>query len=134
MAENSIIEQENQPQEEPKTQSKKPSQPSLFTQIEGKLSMESLFVPENFTNYLSKFAWLVLLGIIYIYNSHVSERLSRERDMLTKLVEDLRTHYTTLHADVMLESKESEIVKKVQAIGLTDNTAPQKIIIEKVEK
>lgn len=125
MAENRPIEEEKKLQK-PKVA----GQPSLFTQLEQKLSFDSIFVPENYSKYILKFAWIVFLGFIYIYNAHVSERFSRESDKLNKLVEDLRTHYTTLHADVMYQSKESEIAKKVVELGLTDNTAPQKIIVE----
>jgi len=122
MAENRVI------KEKPKKAVS--SGPSLFTQIEQKLTFENLFLPENYSKYLFKFAWIVALGMIYIYNSHVSERFSRDHDRLAKLVEDLRTHSTTLHADLMFESKESEVVKKVAAFGLNDNTAPKKIIVE----
>jgi hypothetical protein len=132
MAENSFIAKETEGQvPQPQAKKQKPSQASLFTQLEDKLSFENLLVPENFTKYFAKFCWVILLGFIYIFNSHVSERLSRERDKLTKFVEDLRTHYTTLHADVMLVSKESEVVQKVKELGLINNTAPRKIIVEK---
>lgn len=122
---------ENRAIEEKKETKQKPSKPSLFTQLEDKLTFESIFVPEKYSDYLFKFVWFIFLGVIYIYNSHVSERFSRESDQLVKLVEDLRTHYTTLHADLMYESKESEIASKVIELGLTDNTAPIKVVVEK---
>ena len=121
---------ENRPIEEKAPKPKVASKPSLFTQMEEKLAFDNIFLPENYSKYILKFAWLVVLGFVYIFNAHVSERFSRERDKLVKTVEDLRTHYTTLHADVMYQSKESEIAKKVKVLGLTDNTAPKKIIVK----
>ncbi len=120
---------ENRPIEEKKVVKPKASQPSLFTQLEDKLTFETIFLPENYSKYVLKFLWFVLLGFIYIYNAHVSERFSREHDKLVKLIDDYRTHYTTLHADLMYESKESEVARKVITIGLTDNTAPKKLIV-----
>ena len=126
MAENRPIKEK----EEVKAEKSKPTQASLFTRLEDKLTFEGIFVQENYSKYLLKFVWVICLGIVYIYNSHVSERFSREREKLGKLIEDLRTHYTTLHADLMFESKESEVAKNVIEIGLTDNTAPKKVIVE----
>lgn len=123
MAENRVIEKK-------KVKKKSSSKGSLFSQVEQKLAFDNLFLPENQTKYLFRFVWIVGLGMLYIYNSHVSERFSRERDQLLKKVSDLRTHSTTLHADLMIESKESEIVKKVAAFGLTDDAAPEKIIVK----
>ena len=126
MAENRVIEKN-----EAKTGAKSVSgKGSLFTQMEKKLAFDNLFSPENQSKYLFRFIWIVSLCMLYIYNSHVSERFDRGHDRLVKRVEDLRTHSTTLHADLMIESKESEIVKKVAAFGLTDDTAPKKIIVE----
>ena len=123
MAENRVIEK--------KTAKKKvQTKASLFTQMEQKLTFDNLFSSENQSKYLFRFIWIVSLGMVYIYNSHVSERFSREHDKLVKKVEDLRTYSTTLHADLMLESKESEVVKKVAEFGLTDGAAPKKIIVE----
>ena len=123
MAENRVIEKK-------KPKKAVAGKGSLFTQMEEKLAFDNLFSAENQSKYLFRFVWIVSLGMLYIYNSHVSERFSREHDKLVKRVEDLRTHSTTLHADLMLESKESEVVKKVAEFGLTDGTAPKKIIIE----
>ena len=81
MAENRVIKEE-------KVKNPSPSNPSLFTQIEQKLDFENLFLPENYTKYLFKFVWVVALGMVYIYNSHVRERFSRDHDKLIKKVED----------------------------------------------
>jgi len=122
LAENQFIEE--------KKKKKKSSGPSLFSKLENGLAINWLSSQDNFSKLFLRFAFIVSLGIIYIYNTHLSERLSREYDYLVKEVEDLRTHYTTLHADVMLQSKESEVLKKVKPLGLTDGDAPERIIVE----
>lgn len=124
MAENKVIQKKG-------NQTKSPKGPSLFSQLESKLTFEWLFESANFTKYFLRFGWFVLLGVIYIYNTHTSERLSREYDTLLKKVEDKKTLYTTLHADVMFQSKESEVIKKVKKIGLVDNQPPMKIVVQK---
>lgn len=126
MAENELINKKKKT-----NQAKSPQGPSLFSQLEAKLTFEWLFEPANFSKYFLRFGWFVLLGVVYIYNTHTSERLSREYDALTKQVEDKKTLYTTLHSDVMFQSKESEVIKKVKVIGLVDDQPPMKIVVQK---
>jgi hypothetical protein len=49
-------------------------------------------------------------------------------------VEDLRADYTTLKADLMFASKQSEVAKKVKIYGLKESlTPPFKVVVEKGE-
>ena len=64
--------------------------------------------------YLPKIAFVVILGIIYVWNNHFAERATREMDQLNEEVEDLRADVTTLEADYMFSSKQSEVAKEVK--------------------
>ena len=49
-------------------------------------------------------------------------------------VEDLRADYTTLKADLMFSSKQSEVARKVQAFGLKESLIPPyKVVVEEGE-
>lgn len=122
MAENTVIEKKKK-----KVASSSSGEQSLFSKMEKVLSFENLFDSSKISKYFFRFIWIILLGIVYIFNTHLSERMTREADALKKKAEDLRTYYMTLHSDVMFESKESEVYKKVKGMGLEDDHAPMKI-------
>jgi hypothetical protein len=70
------------------------------------------------------------LIILYIGLTHSNENKIRTINRLEKEVEDLRADYTTLKADYMFASKQSEVAKKVRAFGLIETIdPPQKIVV-----
>lgn len=55
----------------------------------------------------------------------------RQIDRLEDEVEDLRADVTTLEANYMFSSKQSEVAKKVKQLGLEESKEPPaKIIVE----
>jgi hypothetical protein len=49
-------------------------------------------------------------------------------------VEDLRADYTTLKADIMYASKQSEVARRVKDLGLKESiNPPYKLVVEKGE-
>lgn len=84
--------------------------------------------------YLPKIVFAVLLGVVYVWNTHYAERTVRKIDKLETEVEDLRADVTTLEADYMYSSKQSEVAKKVKALGLEESKEPPyKIVAEEGE-
>jgi hypothetical protein len=61
---------------------------------------------------------------------HYAEKNIRKINKLEIVVQDLRADYTTLKADYMYTSKQSEVAKKAVEIGLVEsNIPPSKIVI-----
>jgi hypothetical protein len=57
----------------------------------------------------------------------------RKIDRLQSDVEDLRADYTTLKADIMYASKQSEVARRVKELGLKESLNPPfKVVVEKV--
>ena len=84
--------------------------------------------------YLTKILFVLFLGLIYIGNSHYAEKTVRKINTLQNDVEDLREDYTTLKSDLMFASKQSEVARKVKAIGLKESLVPpNKIEVEEGE-
>lgn len=103
---------------------------SFFGWLSGLIKKDSK-LKENFpVKYLPKVAFAVLIGVIYVWNSHYAERRVREINKLETEVEDLRADVTTLEADYMFSSKQSEVAKKVKAIGLEESKEPPYKIAE----
>ena len=59
------------------------------------------------------------------------EKTTRQIDRTQTEVEDLRADYTTLKADVMFASKQSEVARRVKDLGLKESSKPPfKIVVE----
>jgi hypothetical protein len=75
-----------------------------------------------------------VLAILYISNTHYAEKTVRDINAIQAEVEDMRADYTTLKADLMFASKQSEVARKVKDFGLKESlTPPYKIVVEKGE-
>ncbi len=115
-----------------RTKDAKPKGESLFSKIDRLLKVDTSFdsgLPVRFVPYVLYFT---CLGLFYIGNNHYAEKSIRKINRLEEQVEDLRANYTTLKADYMFESKQSEVAKRVEKLGLEESaTPPQKIVIQK---
>jgi hypothetical protein len=107
---------------------------SVFSGIEKKLNLESYFEAGFPVKYVPKIMFVMVLGLIYIGNTHYSEKTVRKINNIQAEVEDLRADYTTLKADLMFSSKQSEVARKVKAYGLEESlTPPFKVVVEESE-
>jgi hypothetical protein len=76
--------------------------------------------------------WVTVLIICYIANSHYANRTLVKLDQTRVDIEERRVDYTTLKADYMSASKQSEVAKRVEPLGLKESQIPpRKIILEK---
>lgn len=107
---------------------------SIFSSIERKLKLESYFEEGFPVHYLPKILFVLVLGLIYIGNTHYAEQTVRKINVMQVEVEDLRADYTTLKADLMFSSKQSEVARKVKAFGLKESLIPPyKVVVEEGE-
>jgi hypothetical protein len=105
--------------------------PSIFSGIERKLRLESYFEEGFPIEYLPKILFVVFLSLLYIGNTHHADTTTRQIDKMRSEVEDLRADYTTLKADVMFATKQSEVARRVKAMGLNESLRPPfKIVVE----
>ena len=116
------------------TTKQKTSASGVFSGFEKKLKLESYFEEGFPVQYVPKILFVMILGIFYIGNTHHAEKTVRKINDMQAEVEDLRADYTTLKADLMFSSKQSEVAKKVKVFGLQESlTPPYKIEVEKGE-
>jgi hypothetical protein len=107
---------------------------SIFSGIEKKLKLETYFEEGFPVQYLPKILFTVFLSLVYISNTHYAEKTTRQINKAQSEVEDLRADYTTLKADVMFASKQSEVARRVKEVGLKESSKPPfKIVVEKGE-
>ena len=108
--------------------SKSGNQESFFGWLERTLKLDQLFEDSNYVKYLPHIVFVTFLGIAYIWNSHQMDKTIREIDALEVEVEDLRADYTTLKAEYMKASKQTEVAKRVKDLGLIESIEPVKKI------
>ena len=104
---------------------------SVFSGIERRLKLETYFEEGFPVHYLPKIIFVLVLGLIYIGNTHYAEQTVRKINIMQVEVEDLRADYTTLKADLMFSSKQSEVARKVKAFGLKESLIPPYKVVVK---
>src|SRR4026209_2028444 len=68
------------------------------------------------------FLFLTLLAVIYIYNGHYADKTTRNINRTAREVKELQHEYKTVKGEVMFRSKQSELVKAVEPLGLKELT------------
>ena len=75
------------------------------------------------------FLFLAALAVLYIFNGHYADKISRDLNRTTKEVKELQYEYKTIKSEVMFRSQQSELVKAVEPLGLKElMTAPVVLI------
>lgn len=72
-----------------------------------------------------------MLALIYIANSYYAEKTIREIDATGKEIKELRSEFISVQSDLMMKSKQTEVLNAVQAMGIKQSLEPpKKIIVE----
>ena len=79
------------------------------------------------------FLFLTLLTVIYIYNGHYADKVLRTISRTTREVKELQHEYKTVKSEVMFRSKQSELVKAVEPLGLKELVASP-VVLKTEEK
>src|SRR5215203_4611859 len=66
------------------------------------------------------FLFLTVLAVIYIYNGHYADKTIRNINRTAKEVKELQYEYKNVKSEVMFRSKQSELVKAVEPLGLKE--------------
>jgi hypothetical protein len=76
------------------------------------------------------FLFLSFLAVVYIYNGHYADKTIRSINSVNKELDELNYEYKTLKSEVMFRSKQSELSKAVEPIGLKELTAPPIVLLD----
>ena len=66
------------------------------------------------------FLFLSLLAVLYIYNGHYADKTIRHINKLSKEVKELKYEYIAVKSKVLYQSKQSELIKAVEPLGLKE--------------
>mgnify|MGYP000150308000 CR=1 FL=1 len=86
------------------------------------------FDEKNLLNNLPLVFLIAVFGILHVANNHRIEKKIREINSLEKELKQLRWMYMTSKSELMFKSKQSEVAKMVEELGLEESVkAPYKI-------
>jgi hypothetical protein len=81
------------------------------------------------------FLFLAMLAVLYIYNGHYADRLTKKISVTEKHIKELEYEYKTVKSEVIFRSKASELVKAVEPLGLKELvTAPVLLVNDEKKK
>lgn len=69
-------------------------------------------------------AYVFLLMVLYIFNSHQAENSIRRTNKLQSEIKDLRSEYVTLFKELMVNSRQSSVAANLEATGLKELKSP----------
>jgi len=70
------------------------------------------------------FLFLAALAVLYIYNGHYADKLTRKINVTERHIKELEYEYKTVKSEVIFRSKASELAKAVEPLGLKELTEP----------
>ena len=79
------------------------------------------------------FLFLAVLAVVYIYNGHYADKISRDLAQSDKELKELQYEYKTLKSEVMFRSKQSELAKAVEPFGLKELTRPPYVLVDSAQ-
>ena len=78
------------------------------------------------------FLFLALLAVLYIYNGHYDDKLTRKIGATEKHIKELEYEYKTIKSELIFRSKASELIKAVEPLGLKELTVAP-ILLDSIE-
>jgi len=80
------------------------------------------------------FLFLALLAVVYIYNGHNADKTIRHIGKASSELKDLQGEYKSVTGDVLLRSRQSEMVETVKPLGLKELTTEPVILVDSTGK
>lgn len=96
---------------------------------------DGTFLTKNFfIRFFPLFLFIALLTLVYIANSYWAIKNFREISNLKKELKELRYEHITTKSEFMNSSKQSEIARRLDSIGIYESVVPpRKITVNQTE-
>lgn len=88
---------------------------------------------QSLVRQLPFFLFLAILAVLYIYNGHYADKTIRNINRTAREVKELQYEYKTVKSEVMFRSKQSELVKAVEPLGLKELIVAPVILKDSIE-
>ena len=77
------------------------------------------------------FLFLTLISMFYIANTYYAEKKEREIQALRKELKEFRYEYITTRSELMNQSQQSEVARRLEAINIKESRVPPVKVIKK---
>ena len=101
---------------------------------ENKLDWKRWLNYQSLVKQVPFFLFLAALAVIYIYNGHYADKTIRNINRTAREVKELQWEYKQVKSEVMFQSKQSELVKAVEPLGLKELTEAPVVLVNEEEK
>lgn len=129
--ENQIKEQSKEEPKEKESKKAKRKPSKILTASEYTFFMDR----DNLRKVFPMFFLLAGLGLLYIYNAHYAQRIVRKTDEVKDEIKELRAEYITIKSDLMYQSKQSQVSKRLEGTELKElRNPPYKITYTKKDE
>lgn len=89
---------------------------------------------EKTLKHLPFILFLALIAIFYIANGYYADDKVREVNKISNQLKELRSEYISTKSELMFASKQSEVAKSVESLGLLEPVVPPiKIVVDSSE-
>ncbi len=78
------------------------------------------------------FLFLAALAIVYIANGHYADNTVRSINKVNRELKELQWEYKYWKSEVMFQSKQSEMAKSVETLGLKELVVPPAVLVDTV--
>ncbi len=103
-------------------------------QLQARTQWKRLLNYQSLVRQMPFFLFLSLLAVGYIYNGHYADKLNRDIAKTSKQLQELQYEYKTVKGEVLFRSKQSELMKAVEPLGLKELIASPVILVETKNK
>ena len=94
----------------------------------------SFLTRDNVLNNIPYLLFLFGIGIFYIGNSQFAESGIIGIDTINRELKELRSEFISTRSELMMVSKQSEVAKAVEPMGIYESVVPPKKIVVKPEE
>ena len=105
-------------------------EPVAVKEKERKKERRRLFSYRWIVKNIPFFLFLSALAVVYIYNGHYADKTIRNIYKVSKELKELQYEYKTLKSEVMFRSKQSEMAKAVEPLGLKELVVPPIVLAD----
>ena len=92
------------------------------------------FTAEAATRALPFLLFIALLGMFYIANRNFAEKNIRDIDKISRQVNELSWQYKSAKARLAFKSTLTEVIKKVDTLGLKQPVTPPQVLTAEEDK
>ncbi len=90
---------------------------------EKKLAWKRLLNYQWIIRNIPYFLFMSILAVLYIFNGHYSDNTVKDINKTSKELKELQYEYKSMKSEVMFRSKQSEMAKAVEPLGLKELTS-----------